>query len=126
MLFLHVLAAMYWVGGNLLFFVALRRASPEDRSALYRSLGRTFRWSSWVALVVLGITGGFLLQDFPAELYRTKFVLVGVAVGLKGVHDFGIAPRAARGRPGSTRVVYALAYGLLLLEMAIVYVALNP
>lgn len=122
-LFLHVVAAAYWVGGNLLFFVALRRARPEDRLLLYQALGRPFRTSSWLAVAVLVATGLVLLQDFPAHLYRTKFVLVGLAVALKAFHDFGVAPRARK--TGRHRPVRVLAYTLLILELWILFEAVN-
>ncbi len=122
-LFLHVLAAVYWVGGNLLFFVALRRARGEDRPVLYRALGRPFRSSSWGAVGVLGVTGLMLLRDFPAEVYRLKFTLVGFAVALKALHDFVVAPRARR--TGQHWPVLFLAYTLLVLELWILYEALN-
>ncbi len=119
--FLHILAASVWVGGNLLFFVALRRARPEDRPVLYRSLGRTFRTLSWIALAVLGGTGMLLLRDVSAEMYRLKFFLVGLTVLLKAGHDLVLAPRARR--TGRHRTVFVLAYTLLVLELWILYEA---
>ncbi|MCF6191972.1 MAG: hypothetical protein L3J76_02405 [Candidatus Hydrothermae bacterium] len=119
--FFHILAASVWVGGNLLFFVALRRARPEDRPVLYRSLGRTFRGLSWAALALLGATGMLLLRGFSAEVYRLKFLLVSVAVLLKAGHDLVLAPRARR--TGRHRTVLGVAYTLLLLELWILYEA---
>ncbi len=121
--FLHVLAAAYWVGGNLLFFLTLRTARPADRQILYRSLGGTFRITSWLALGFLFLTGFVLLPGFSAELYRTKFFLVGLAVVLKGLHDFQVAPRARR--TGKRLPVLVLAYTLLILEIWIVYEAVS-
>ncbi len=96
--FLHVLAAATWVGGNVLFVAAapvLRREAPHA----FRILGRVFRAVSWAAVAVLVLTGlGFLLAGWDPRtgLLAVKLPLVAAAVALKTAHDLWIAPRAAQ------------------------------
>lgn len=101
--FLHLLAAAVWVGGQVLFAwaaPALRRRGPDGAQAL-RVLGVRFRGLSWLAVAVLVATGvAFLLSGWdPGQpVLRDKLGLVVVAVALKAAHDFWAAPGAARGR----------------------------
>lgn len=115
--FLHVLAAISWIGG-MVFLVAvlaplLRRPATREHAALvFQAFGGRFRVLGWTALVTLVITGafnvsihGFGLQDwlsgrvFAGEwgrtlLYKLGFVLVILVVS--AVHDFWIGPHAMR------------------------------
>jgi uncharacterized membrane protein len=61
-LFLHVLAATVWVGGQLVLgglVPALRKASPEAPRAAAIAFGRI----AWPAFVVLLITGGWNIAE---------------------------------------------------------------
>ena len=115
---LHLLAAMAWVGG-MIFIIAvvvpmLRR--PETRAhatELMQIAGRRFRIVGWLALATLIATGvfnvlhrGYQLEHlFTGEVFqgawgRTlahKLSLVAIVLVMSMVHDFWIGPRAAEG-----------------------------
>lgn len=100
-LFLHVLSAVIWVGGNILFFfVAPRlRKNPEGGPAALRVLGRTFRVLSWIAFAFLLGTGLYFVSqgwDWRTWPLSLKLMLVGIVIVFKVLHDFWIAPTAAR------------------------------
>jgi copper resistance protein D len=120
---LHVLAALFWLGG--MFFLALvgapvlRRVEPAElRAQLFDRLGRRFRTAGWIAIAVLVVTGvvnlqvrGFLAWAVlgHAAFWRTAFgtalaiklVAVAVLLALQAIHDFVHGPRASRAAPGS-------------------------
>jgi putative copper resistance protein D len=115
-LYLHLLAAMFWIGEML--FLALvagpysRTLAAADRAELFRSLGRRSRPYAWTAIGVLLVTGvgNLLLMGLaPAQLltwafYRTSLgqvlglKLAAVALLLAGVvgHDVVLVERSAR------------------------------
>lgn len=112
---LHILAAMVWVGGLVFIGVVLvplsRRPEFEDLAGplLTHSMEK-FRWVGWTALGVLILSGTHLLGmrgyewsdlwsgslwrgSFGTTLaYKLSIVLIMVAVN--AVHDFIIGPRA--------------------------------
>ena len=120
---LHIFAALFWLGG--MFFLAavgapvLRKVEPPElRASLFRSLGKAFRTSGWIAIGVLVITGfanlhfkGLLALDvigspaFWATPIGTalawKLGAVAGMVSISGVHDFALGPRASRLPPGT-------------------------
>lgn len=115
---LHLLAAMYWLGG--MFFFALVGApvlrgieAPDVRAKLFKGLGERFRTTGWVAIAVLLITGtlnlefrGLLRWDilgtsafWATPFGRTlgwKLVAVTVMLTASGLHDFVLGPAASR------------------------------
>ncbi len=120
---LHVLAAIFWLGG--MFFLAvvgaptLRRAEPALRATLFEELGRRFRTAGWIAVGVLIVTG-FLNLHYRGLLawaalrqpifWRTsygtalavKLLSVAAMLVIQAVHDFVLGPRASRATPGSS------------------------
>ncbi len=118
--FLHVLAAILWLGG--MFFLAavgapaLRKVEPPElRARLFNAVGRGFRDVGWIAIVVLLVTGvlnlhyrGVLNRDalgsdaFWASAYGTalawKLGLVAAMVLNSAIHDFVLGPMAYRVR----------------------------
>ena len=105
---LHVLAAITWIGGML--FVALvlvpvtrRLEDAALRTRLVQDTGRRFRTVGWIALGVLVLTGIGNLLISPYFLWNWRFhaklLLVLVALGLAALHDFWLGPRA--GAPGA-------------------------
>lgn len=101
----HVLAAMSWVGGML--FVALvlvpvtrRLEDPALRTRLIQALGRRFRTVGWIALGLLAATGLLNLWFRPELLvtprFHWKLGLVILALILAAFHDFVLGPRAGR------------------------------
>jgi copper resistance protein D len=106
---LHLMAAITWIGGML--FVALvlvpvtrRLADPALRTRLFQETGRRFRTVGWIALAVLLASGLGNLWLRPYLLWVPRFQwklgLVLVALVLSAVHDFVLGPRA--GRPGAS------------------------
>jgi uncharacterized membrane protein len=142
--FVHLLAAMVWIGGMLFLAVVLvpvARGLQDPPGVGMRFLGqaaRRFRFPAWGALLVLVATGIWLLvergigvtylleeQGSIAGALRIKLALVVAVVALSALHDFGNGPRVARlmqagGRPSAS----ALQQRRLLTWLARVNVAL--
>ena len=106
--FIHVLAAITWIGGML--FVALvlvpvvrAQADPALRARLFHQVGVRFRAVGWAALLLLLATGLTNLWMRPYLLTLTRFQwklgLVIVALLLSALHDFVLGPRS--GAPGA-------------------------
>jgi uncharacterized membrane protein len=92
---IHLVAAMAWVGGMLLFVLAVRpaasRLAADTRTALLSDVGRRLAELTWYALPVLAITGTFNLWARgvrPSDLIRPEWLqttfghLVAVKIGL--------------------------------------------
>ena len=105
----HILAAVIWIGGMLfLSLVAvpvLRQVeSPLLRMDLFRAMARRFRRLVWICIAILVLTGiGNVLfsgNTLPGSAYmkvlQIKLVLVAILVGLGLLHDFVIGPRTGR------------------------------
>lgn len=112
---LHILAAMIWLGGMLFLVLVL---VPVLRRQEYRGVagglihwtGVRFRWVGWVCLGLLLASGilnlgfrGFTWQDlWTGRLWQgpfgralgIKLLLVAVVFLLSVLHDFVIGPRA--------------------------------
>ena len=127
-LFLHLLSAIIWVGGNILFFaVAPRlRTEPGGGTAALRVLGRTFRVLSWIAIALLLTTGAYFLGrgwNYPTWALSLKLVLVVIVLLLKALHDFWIAPAAARKRGGFFYAALWIGRTNVFLGIVIVYLS---
>ncbi len=123
----HILAAMFWLGG--MFFLgvvgapALRAVEPAVvRQRLFHQLGVRFRGAGWWAIAILLITGtlnlyfkGWLRGDVlgssafwaSAVGHALAFKLLAVTAMLlvSGIHDFILGPRAGRATPGSPAAI---------------------
>lgn len=149
----HVLAAVFWVGGMLFLGLVgapvLRRVEPASlRARLFRDLGRAFRPAGWGAVGVLVVTGVLNLHfagvlrsgrlgsaAFWAAPYgRTlawKLAAVTVMVATSALHDFVLGPRAALLDPGSPQALRArsraawMARVTALLALAVVVAAVR-
>ena len=108
-LWLHILAAVIWIGGMLfLSLVAvpiLRQVdSPLLRADLFRKMAWRFRRLVWICLAVLILTGivnvAYYGDTTPGSPYLKvlgiKLGLVAVLVAMGVAHDFIIGPRAVR------------------------------
>lgn len=114
---LHILAAMTWIGGMIFLVVVLvpmlRRPAMRERAAeLFGILGVRFRTVGWAALATLIVTGVFnilhrgyrLEQLFTGDVFRgdwghvlaLKLAFVAAVVVLSAVHDFWLGPRATK------------------------------
>ena len=133
--FLHVAAALTWVGGML--FVALvlvpvmRREEPPLRRRLVHAAGVRFRAVGWISIGLLIVTGLANVWLRPELMTLTRFwvkiALVAVAILLGAVHDFLLGPRAGRpDAPPTMRPAASwLARANALLVLAIVYLGLS-
>jgi putative copper export protein len=130
LIFVHVLAAAFWVGGQLMLVIVVlpllrRGASPQLVRELASSTGRRFAAITnrvlLPVLVVTGITLAWLNGVRPGNLTGTSFgrvllvkaVLVAVVFTLAGLH--GVAARRLR-----RRGVRAMAVATLVISIAIV------
>lgn len=124
-LFLHILAAMIWIGGMVFLSVVLVPAvrDPSMRGhAVYivQRTGYRFRCLGWACLLVLVVTGvvnlgrwgiswdrlanGAFWHSSWGGLLAIKLSLVGATLTLSLVHDFIVGTRASaklREAPGS-------------------------
>jgi len=106
---LHILAAVIWVGGmlflSLIAVPVLRHVdSPLLRTDLFRAMARRFRRLVWICIAVLIPTGivnvlyyGNRAAGSPyMTVLHIKLGLVVFLVIMGLFHDFVIGPRAAR------------------------------
>jgi putative copper export protein len=113
-LFLHLIAALFWVGGMLflVFIIApfLMTIDPKERSRVYQFVGQKYRKLAWIAIAILLITGPLNLyflgiplssivdSTFLSSPYgRTllvKLILVAIIIISSLIHDFYLGPKA--------------------------------
>ena len=121
---LHVLAALFWLGG--MFFLgvvgapALRGVEPAAlRQQLFNELGVRFRNAGWVAIATLVTTGIIVLHErgllhwdgvfgsaafWGTSLGRAlavKLLAVAIMIVVSAVHDFALGPMASRLEAGT-------------------------
>ena len=114
--FIHILSAIFWIGGMLFTAAVLVPASrhqllKKKKGAFFTLVGRKFSRISWVLFLVLIVTGitnllarGYSLSDlgtrafwgsgFGSALF-IKLHLFGLVLILSGIHDFYAGPKAA-------------------------------
>jgi putative copper export protein len=113
-LFLHVLAAAVWVGGQIIFFAlvpVLRRLGNATLKPVARQLTRVL-WAGFALLIVTGIWNLYAVDlGAQSHAYRTTLAVKLVVVLLSGVaawmHMIVPGPRA-RAFWGATTGVAAL------------------
>jgi putative copper export protein len=109
-LFLHVLAATVWVGGQLTLAAlvpALRRLGAE----IPRAAARRFNLIAWPAFGVLIVTGIWNIAAVHAQIhggYQTTLVVKLIVVAISGV----TAALHARARKPAQVAVYGALTGL--------------
>ncbi len=114
--FLHILAAVVWVGGMLflaLVGIPVLRGLPErPRAELVSRMGERFRPVAWLCIVLLVLTGifnlayrgvswesvatGHLWRSPFGQVLAWKLGFVLVLVALSAVHDFHFGPLSTR------------------------------
>lgn len=150
---LHILAAVVWVGGMLFLALVLvpviRRPEYRDIAAsLIHWTGLRFFWVGWGCLGLLLVSGalnlayrgfgwvdvksGQLFQGSFGRVLGFKLLFVAVILVLSGLHDFVIGRRATavwRANPGSPEArrlrAQASWIGRLNLLLSLVVVALG-
>ena len=148
LIWLHLLAAVSWVGGTIFLSLVLAPsyralASKPDVGVLFRTSAKRFRLVVWGAVAVLLLTGPLLVLShgwplfeparWPSSL-RIKLVLVAVLLLMTLAHDLVLGPRVRAilalspdTRTASDRSILAAAAGLprvaLLLSLAVLLAA---
>jgi putative copper export protein len=105
---LHILAAVIWIGGmlflSLIAVPVLRRIeAPLVRRDLFRAMAQRFRGLVWICIAILILTGivnvlyyGNTTAGSPyMTVLHIKLGLVVFLVVMGLLHDFVIGPRAA-------------------------------
>lgn len=113
--YLHILSAIFWIGGMLFTAAVLVPASrdrllADRRGAFFKLVGEKFSRISWLLFLVLVITGlanltgrgisleqlldaGFWSSYFGSRLRIKLFLFAGV-LAVSGIHDFYAGPKA--------------------------------
>ena len=107
---LHLLAAISWIGGmlflSLVVVPVLRQPTvAPHRSLIFPSMARHFRVVAWGSLLILLSTGPVLAasreidltdpSDWPV-IFSVKLGLVVGLIVLSAAHDFLVGPRVSR------------------------------
>lgn len=139
---IHVIAAMLWIGGMLFFSLVLAPCLKHGltetlRADLMSRVGKRFRLVGWISIVVLIATGLLRLYQEGRPLYaygvvfNTKLALVIVMVVMTLLHDFVLGPKSVvlsrlTGRTGIfQKRVRLMARFNLLIGLLIVYAAVS-
>jgi uncharacterized membrane protein len=91
-LYLHLLAMAFFVGGQLVFGIAvvpILRGDPDPERTRMRAVARRFGYGSLVALGVLFVTGWAMASHYElwdSSTLQWKLALVGAVIGLTIVH----------------------------------------
>ncbi len=126
---LHVLAAIAWIGGMLFIALVLVPVTRrlEDRALrvrLVHAVGVRFRAVGWIALGVLLATGlaNVWLNPFLLRIprFHWKLGLVVLALALSAFHDFVLGPRA--GAPAADPSLRAQASWIARINVLVVLV----
>ncbi len=107
-LWIHVLSAIFWVGGMLFLTVVLApvlrsESGKPETYVFFKKVATRFRNGVWVAILFLVLTGPLLLSnqvsfEIPFQQWPVvvliKLVLVFVLIVFAGLHDLVLGPRA--------------------------------
>ncbi|WP_372635555.1 DUF4149 domain-containing protein [Fodinibius sp.] len=153
--FIHLLSAVFWIGGMLFTAGVLVPASrhallKKKKGAFFALVGRKFSRISWILFIILIVTGitNLLTRGYTPEQLLTasfwvdvfggrlfiKLQLFAAVLMISGIHDFYAGPKAAElmdEQPDSDRAksMRMLSRWLgrlnLLLGLAVLYFALR-
>ena len=143
-LFLHIIAAIFWIGGMLFLTLVVAPflksiPDPREKSKIYQFVGKTYRFWGWVAIILLLVTGPIILYYLyaipPGEIHTAiasgtgfghalgaKLALVALIVASSLVHDFWLGPKA-RNSPGFSRIAKIFGRSNLIVALLIVIFA---
>ncbi len=115
--YLHILMAMFWIGG-MLFTVAVLVPLSRDkmfenrRGELFKKAGTIFSRISWIIFLLMIVTGitalfgmGYSVFDLTSSHFwgsgygralMGKLHIFALVLILSGIHDFWLGPKAAR------------------------------
>jgi copper resistance protein D len=148
LVWLHLLAAVSWIGGTIFLSVVLapvlkREPFASQKALLFRTVARRFRMVVWGSIATLLLTGPLLLHErgisimnpsgWPTVL-SIKLGLVAILLLFTVAHDLIIGPRVGKilqmpteGRTGLDRTLIVwspwIARTSLLLTLAVLLAA---
>jgi uncharacterized membrane protein len=115
-LYIHILSAIFWIGG-MLFTVAVlvpisrHKIIAENRGTFFKIMGEKFSRISWILFLILIISGITNLTTrgfdwrllFTAHFWQTgfgyylgiKLIIFSFVLMISGLHDFYLGPKAA-------------------------------
>lgn len=110
LVWLHLLAAVSWIGGTIFLSVVLvpvlkREPFASQKALLFRTTARRFRAVVWGAIVVLLFTGPLLLHQGGIQIadpsgwpmvLAVKLGLVAILLLLTLTHDLILGPRVGK------------------------------
>ncbi len=110
LVWLHVLAAVSWIGGTIFLSVVLvpvlkHEPFASQKALLFRATARRFRVVAWGAIAILLLTGFPLLHQRGIPIMNpsgwpiilsVKLGLVAILLLLTLAHDLIIGPRVGR------------------------------
>ena len=153
--FIHILSAIFWIGGMLFTVAVLVPASRHKllapkKGTFFTLIGKKFSRISWVLFLVLTLTGitnlltrGYSFSDLISASFWSgnfggsllvKLHLFAAVLILSGIHDFYAGPKAAelmdsRPNDSKTKTYRKLSSWLgrlnLLLGLGILYYAMK-
>lgn len=115
--FIHILSAIFWIGGMLFTAVVLVPASrhkllKNKKGRFFTLIGKKFSRISWLLFIALAITGitnllarGYTISNlmttdfwngYLGSILFIKLLLFGIVLIISGVHDFYAGPKAAQ------------------------------
>ena len=117
-LFLHVLAASVWVGGQIVLgglLPTLRSISPEAPKQVARAYNR-IAWPAYGVALLTGMWTMLTVSDLDHPLIEIKFLLVLVSGGAAALHIVGNskAAKAIGGTASTLSAIAAMYAGFLL------------
>ncbi|MBX7071225.1 MAG: hypothetical protein K1X38_17720 [Microthrixaceae bacterium] len=117
-LFLHVLAASVWVGGQIVLagiVPTIRKIGPDAPKQVAQAFNRV-AWPAYGVALVTGIWNMLVVEDLDQALFGIKFLLVLVSGAGAAVHIVGRskAALAVGGALSSLGAVASMYVGLML------------
>ena len=105
-MWIHLVAAITWIGGMLFLWLVLRpaiRQLPPQSQGLemlkrIEERFRTIRWASLLTLLATGILnlmhegGSARLESSWGAVLMVKLLFVAIVMGLSGINDFLLTP----------------------------------
>jgi uncharacterized membrane protein len=113
LIWIHLLAAMFWIGGMLFFAIvlvpSLRLLPPPQKAELIGRIGQRFRKTGWISLGILLVTGLSQLYHLGSPVFAegslwVKLILIVLMVFFTLLHDFVLDPGSveiSRANPAS-------------------------
>ncbi len=141
-IFLHIIAATFWIGGMLFLSIVLLPAirNHSDRASLFRQTAVKFRTAGHIALGILLITGVFNLhargislnpllmsETFQGMLGLKKLLLFVLIILINLIHDRFAGEKALKkdGKAGKSLILLARWLGRLNIFLGLIAVALG-